>query len=160
MATPRSPSAECTTSKLAKLTLRAAASVKISAAAPGRSGMGIRTSSTSSKERTRAGRWERAFLALERNDSSSPVFVPSIMARNWPNSAMKSSSVSKIATRFSRQMSSQIPGLLDAIRVISRKPPAAILSTEACSSDRASATLIRVAAAKCGTWLTTAMSRS
>ena len=57
-------------------------------------------------------------------------------------------------------MSGQIAGWLDAMRVMSRNPPAARRSITACSSFPALATFISVDAASCGTWLTTATSAS
>ena len=57
-------------------------------------------------------------------------------------------------------MSGQIAGWLDAIRVMSRKPPAANRSRTACSSLPWFATFMRVDAASCGTWLTIATSAS
>ena len=69
---------------------------------------------------------------------------------------MKPSSASTIATRFSAQMSGQMAGWPEAIRVMSRKPPAARRNRAACSSARWSASDIREAAARWGTWLTTA----
>ena len=73
---------------------------------------------------------------------------------------MSASSASTIASRFSPQMSGQIPGWPDAMRVMSRKPPAARRSSAACSSARSSATPMSVAAVRCGTWDTTATSAS
>ena len=70
------------------------------------------------------------------------------------------SSASTIASRLARQMSGQIAGWLDAMRVMSRKPPAARRSSTACSSLPRLATFISVDAASCGTWLTTATSAS
>ena len=61
-----------------------------------------------------------------------------------------------MAGRFSAQMSSQSAGCPAAIRVMSRKPPAARRSRAACSSARSSARVISAAAARWGTWLTTA----
>ena len=61
-----------------------------------------------------------------------------------------------MAGRFSAQMSSQMSGCPLAIRVMSRKPPAARRSSAACSSARSAATPIRLAAVRWGTWLTTA----
>ena len=65
-----------------------------------------------------------------------------------------------MATRFSAQMSGQMPGWPAAMRVMSRKPPAASRSRARCSSDRSSARRIRVAAVRCGTCDTTATSAS
>ena len=62
----------------------------------------------------------------------------------------------RIAGRFSAQTSSQMSGWPLATRVMSRKPPAARRSRAACSSARSAATPIRLAAVRCGTWLTTA----
>ena len=53
-------------------------------------------------------------------------------------------------------MSSQIPGWPEAMRVMSRNPPAASRSSAACSSARSLASPISVAAVRCGTWLITA----
>ena len=61
-----------------------------------------------------------------------------------------------MASRFSAQMPGQIAGWPEAMRVMSRKPPAARRSSAACSSARWSARLISAAAARWGTWLTTA----
>ena len=57
------PRALCTTSKLAMLTPSSAASVNTSAAAPGRSGIGMRTSASSSGWAARTGRLARASRA-------------------------------------------------------------------------------------------------
>ena len=65
-----------------------------------------------------------------------------------------------MATRFSAQMSGQMPGWPAAMRVMSRKPPAARRSRARCSSARSSARRIRVAAVRWGTWDTTATSAS
>ena len=56
-------------------------------------------------------------------------------------------------------MSGQIAGWLDAMRVMSRNPPAARRSITACSSVPWLATFMSVDAASCGTWLTTATMR-
>ena len=61
-----------------------------------------------------------------------------------------------MASRFSPTMSGQMPGCPAAIRVMSRKPPAARRSRARCSSARSSARRMRVAAARCGTWDTSA----
>ena len=61
-----------------------------------------------------------------------------------------------MAGRFSAQMSSQMFGWPLAMRVMSRKPPAARRSSAACSSARSLARPISVAAVRCGTWLMTA----
>ena len=53
-----------------------------------------------------------------------------------------------MAAAFSRQMSGQMPGWPAATRVMSRKPPAAKRSTAECSSERAEAMPIRVAAVR------------
>ena len=50
--------------------------------------------------------------------------------------SISSSSAARIAGRFSAQMSSQMPGWPLAMRVMSRKPPAASRSSAACSSAR------------------------
>ena len=57
-----------------------------------------------------------------------------------------------MASRFSSQMSGQMAGWPDAMRVMSRKPPAARRSRAACSSARSSASVISVAAVRWGTW--------
>ena len=61
-----------------------------------------------------------------------------------------------MAGRFWSQMSSQMSGWPLAMRVMSLKPPAARRSRAACSSAPSAASPIRLAAARCGTWLTTA----
>ena len=61
-----------------------------------------------------------------------------------------------MASRFSAQMSGQMPGWPAAIRVMSRNPPAASRSRPRCSSDRSSASRISLAAVRWGTWDTTA----
>ena len=55
-----------------------------------------------------------------------------------------------MASRFSSQMSGQMAGWPDAMRVMSRKPPAARRSRAACSSARSSASVISVAAGEVG----------
>ena len=65
-----------------------------------------------------------------------------------------------MASALSSQMSGQIEGWPAAIRVMSRKPPAASCSRAACSSPRSAARSIRVAAVRWGTWETTATSAS
>ena len=65
-----------------------------------------------------------------------------------------------MASRFSAQMSGQMPGWPAAMRVMSRKPPAARRSTARCSSERSAARRIMVAAVRCGTCDTVATSES
>ena len=65
-----------------------------------------------------------------------------------------------MASRFSAQMSGQMPGCPAAMRVMSRKPPAASRSRVACSSDSSAARPMSVAAVRWGTWDTTATSAS
>ena len=57
--------------------------------------------------------------------------------------AMRPSSAETMAGRFSAQMSSQMSGWPLAMRVMSRKPPAARRSSAACSSARSAASPIR-----------------
>ena len=83
----------------------------------------------------------------------------SVVADDLAESSSRSirpSRADTMAGRFSAQMSSQISGWPLAMRVMSRNPPAARRSSAACSSARSAATPIRLAAARCGTWLTTA----
>ena len=61
-----------------------------------------------------------------------------------------------MAGRFCSQMSSQMSGWPLAMRVMSRNPPAARRSSAACSSAPSAARPIRLAAVRCGTWLTVA----
>ena len=61
-----------------------------------------------------------------------------------------------MAVRFSAQMSGQIPGCPAAMRVMSRKPPAASRRRAACSVALSVARAIRVAAVRWGTWDTMA----
>ena len=65
-----------------------------------------------------------------------------------------------IALRFSAQMSGQMPGWPAAMRVMSRKPPAARRSRPRCSAARSSASPMRLAAVRWGTWETTATMES
>ena len=65
-----------------------------------------------------------------------------------------------MASRFSPQMSGQMPGCPAAMRVMSRNPPAARRSSARCSSLRSSASRMSVAAVRWGTWDTTATSAS
>ncbi len=65
-----------------------------------------------------------------------------------------------MASRFSAQMSGQMPGWPAAMRVMSRNPPAARRSTARCSSDALAARRIMVAAVRWGTWDTVATSES
>ena len=65
-----------------------------------------------------------------------------------------------MASRLVSQTSGHMPGGLEAMRVMSRKPPAARRSSARWSMDRWSATVIRVAAVRWGTWDTTATMRS
>ncbi len=55
-----------------------------------------------------------------------------------------------MAVRFSAQMSGQIPGWPEAMRVMSRKPPAARRSRARCSVARSSARRISAAAVEVG----------
>ena len=73
---------------------------------------------------------------------------------------MSASRVSVMELAFSAQMSGQIPGWPAATRVMSRKPPAASRSSAPSCSAPALAAFIIVAATRCGTWDTTATSRS
>ena len=57
-------------------------------------------------------------------------------------------------------MSGQMPGCPAATRVMSRKPPAASRRSAAFASAPFGAAFISVAATRCGTWETTATSRS
>ena len=84
----------------------------------------------------------------------------SIASRTSPSSSISWLSAPTIATRFSAQMSSQMSGRPLATRVMSRNPPAASRSSAACSIDRSSASVMRDAAVRCGTWLTTATTSS
>ena len=74
--------------------------------------------------------------------------------------SIKALKVLMIAGRFSAQISSQIAGCPEAMRVMSRKPPAAKRNNAACSVARDPATPIKVAAVRCGTWLTMATNSS
>ena len=65
-----------------------------------------------------------------------------------------------MAWALSAQMSGQIAGVPAATRVMSRKPPAARRSRAASCSAARLAAFMRVAATRCGTWETTATSRS
>ena len=65
-----------------------------------------------------------------------------------------------MASALSSQIPGQIVGWPAAIRVMSRKPPAANWSSAPCSSPRSAARAIRVAAVRWGTWETTATRRS
>ena len=65
-----------------------------------------------------------------------------------------------MAAALSSQMPGQIVGWPAAMRVMSRKPPAASCSRAPCSSPRSAASAIRVAAVRWGTWETTATSES
>ena len=65
-----------------------------------------------------------------------------------------------MAVRFSAQMSGQMPGCPEAMRVMSRKPPAASRSRARCSVARSSAIRMSDAAVRCGTCDTTATSAS
>ena len=73
---------------------------------------------------------------------------------------MNRSSTEQMASAFSWQMSGQMPGWPEAMRVMSRNPPAASRSMARCSSDRSSASAMRVAAVRWGTCDTTATSAS
>ena len=65
-----------------------------------------------------------------------------------------------MASAFSAQMSGQIVGWPAATRVMSRNPPAASRSRAPSASAPSAAAFMRVAATRCGTWETTATSRS
>jgi len=65
-----------------------------------------------------------------------------------------------MASLFWEQMSSQIPGLPAATRVMSRKPPATRRSIAGCSTAPSAARPIKVAATRWGTWETMATSES
>ena len=130
--------------------------MKTSAAAPGRSGIGIRTSAKSSTAPAPVGRFMRARRACSSRDSRPSLSEPATTSRISVRPRISASRPRTIDALFCSQMSSQIPGRPEAIRVISRKPPAASRSSAMCSSDRLSAMRINVAAARCGTWLTTA----
>ena len=65
-----------------------------------------------------------------------------------------------MASRFSAQMSGQMAGEPAAMRVMSRKPPAARRSRAACSSAPSAARAMSVAAVRWGTWDTIATSSS
>ena len=82
------------------------------------------------------------------------------MVRAAPSSASNRSRVSTMAARFCSQTSGQMVGLPAAIRVMSRKPPAASRNRDRCSSARSRATVTSAAAVRCGTWDTTATSSS
>ena len=65
-----------------------------------------------------------------------------------------------MAAAFSAQISGQIPGWPAATRVMSRKPPAARRRRVPSCSAPSVAAFISAAATRCGTWDTTATSRS
>ena len=156
-ATPRLLSTMWTTSKLAMLTPSSAASVNTSAAAPGAVGDRDADLGQLLGWTTRLGRFVRALAGLLQPVEQG-VAVVGVDDPRAPRSArsISPSSAPTIAGRFSAQMSSQMPGWPLAMRVMSRKPPAASRSSAACSSARSLARPISVAAVRCGTWLTTA----
>ncbi len=108
----------------------------------------------------RDGRLARALRACSSIVSSPSRSASATMSRTSPSDARRPSSTSTMAVRFSAQMSGQMPGWPDAMRVMSRKPPAASRSRARCSVDRSSARRIREAAARCGTCETTATNPS
>ena len=133
------------------LTPSSAAKVNTSAAAPGRSGIGMRTSERSANALIRLGklaRDSRAAVSRCRIVARSPVSTAVLISLRPSIKALK---VLMIAGRFSAQISSQIAGCPEAMRVISRKPPAAKRNNAACSVARDPATPIKVAAVRCGT---------
>ena len=73
-----------------------------------------------------------------------------------PSAVARRSSDSTMASRFSAQMSGQMPGEPAAMRVMSRKPPAASRRRAACSAAPSVASAMRVAAVRWGTWDTMA----
>ena len=94
------------------------------------------------------GRLTRAVRAVSRR-RSNPSWSPlDTSDRTSSRARIKSSRTSSMAAAFSRQMSGQMPGWPAATRVMSRKPPAAKRSTAECSSERAEAMPIRVAAVR------------
>ena len=161
MSTPWSPSLEWAISRSAMLTSSVPASVVTSASTPARSGTGTRTShrSPAPVSARRAG-WRgprgpaRAPSAARRGRRRPRCRAPRRATRARP------SSTSTMAVRFSAQMSGQMPGWPDAMRVMSRKPPAARRSRARCSSARSSARRISDAAVRWGTCDTTATSAS
>ena len=142
------------------LTSSVPASVVTSASTPARSGTGTRTSHRSPALVSRDGRLARAVRACSSTDSSPSRSSSATIARTSASDASRPSSTSTIAVRFSAQMSGQMPGCPDAMRVMSRKPPAARRSSARCSVARSSAIRMSEAAVRCGTCDTTATSAS
>ena len=102
------------------------------------------------------GRWPPA--AARRAASRGPARPP---GGAWPRG---SRSAGRGWPRWPAALSSQMPGQMvgcpAAMRVMSRKPPAASCRSAPCSSPSSAARAIRVAAVRWGTWDTTATSVS
>ena len=96
--------------------------------------------------------------ARSRISSSERWSCSATRRRMAPRASMSRSRVATMASALSSQMSGQMAGWPAAIRVMSRKPPAASWSRAACSSPRPAARSMRVAAVRWGTWETTATS--
>ncbi len=104
---------------------------------------------------------ERRAVAACSSSASSPALSAAATRSRMPNrSASNVSRAATMAGAFSAQTSGQIPGWPAAMRVMSRKPPAASRSSAPCSSAARSARFMSVAAVKWGTWDTIATSVS
>src|SRR5579863_6388617 len=141
-------------------TPRSPATLVSSARTPSRSDTGTRTSTSRSGRAPRAGKWRRARLARSSTSRTPWRSAPRTRSRISRRSSITLSRDEAIASALSAHTSGQIPGWPAATRVMSRNPPAASRRRTASCAAPSDAAFMSVAATRCGTWETTATSRS